>query len=93
MRGLGGVVPRCATRPALPLLLALLMAQPLSAHLMEHQHGTLNFVERRGYLVLSVPVSHASIRCGSAHVNHSVSVMMHFLAKPSGHDRTDRNYR
>jgi len=57
MRGLGGVVSRCATRPALPLLLALLMAQPLSAHLMEHQHGTLNFVERRGYLVLSVPVS------------------------------------
>jgi len=24
---------------------------------MEHQHGSLNLVEQRGYLVLSVPVS------------------------------------
>ena len=57
MRGLWRVGSHRATRQALPLLLALLLSQPLSAHLMEHQHDTLNLVEQRGYLVLSVPVS------------------------------------
>jgi len=41
----------------LGLALALLLAPPLAAHLMEHQHGTLNLVEQRGYLVLSIPIS------------------------------------
>ncbi|MFM8518205.1 MAG: hypothetical protein ACKODA_10080 [Nevskiaceae bacterium] len=39
------------------IALWLLRAPPLAAHLMEHQHGSLNLVEQRGYLVLSVPVS------------------------------------
>ncbi|MBU3671399.1 MAG: hypothetical protein FGM43_02530 [Sinobacteraceae bacterium] len=50
-----------ATRPAISaavsIALSLLLAPPLAAHLMEHQHGSLNMVEQRGYLVLSVPVS------------------------------------
>lgn len=39
------------------IALSLLLAQPLAANLMEHQHASLNLVEQRGYLVLSVPVS------------------------------------
>jgi hypothetical protein len=48
---------RGTAQVTLAVLLSLLLAQPLAAHLMEHQHGTLNLREQRGYLVLSVPVS------------------------------------
>jgi hypothetical protein len=41
----------------LAALLSLPLAPPLAAHLMEHQQGTLNLREQRGYLVLSIPVS------------------------------------
>ncbi|MFM7432534.1 MAG: hypothetical protein ACKO3O_03460, partial [Gammaproteobacteria bacterium] len=38
-------------------LLGLLVALPAAAHLMENQQGTLNIVDARGYLVISLPVS------------------------------------
>lgn len=37
--------------------LAVAGAAPAYAHLMENQQGTLNLVDSRGYLVLSLPVS------------------------------------
>ena len=48
--------------PRWPVMLAAALctvwvAQPVAAHLMEDQQGTLNIVGQRGYLVLSLPVS------------------------------------
>ncbi|NBO73483.1 MAG: hypothetical protein EBV65_02770 [Gammaproteobacteria bacterium] len=44
-------------RVGLISLIGLLAALPAAAHLMEDQQGTLNIVDARGYLVISLPVS------------------------------------
>ncbi|MEQ9462655.1 MAG: hypothetical protein RJQ10_03255 [Haliea sp.] len=40
-----------------PVLLLVMLAVPVRAHLMVAQHGTLNFVDNAVFMVISIPVS------------------------------------